>query len=135
MKIPALLLLLCAALPAPALACDYAPGKVFSLTLYYELDASSLGASGQQTLDSVSQLSGCNIIYILSSHLDASEVASRPELGQARGDDARQRILARGVPKRDIFVRDMKFDSPAVPTAPGVREPLNRRVDLLVLIH
>jgi outer membrane protein OmpA-like peptidoglycan-associated protein len=129
-------LLLLVALPAPALACTFARGEVHEANLYYELGSSALGMSGDETLKVMAaNFIGCDVIYIASGHLDASELESNPTLGQARVEDARKRLQAQGIPARNILVRDMKFDSPAQPTAANVREPFNRRVELVVVIR
>lgn len=129
-------LLLLAVLPAPALACTYSPGEVHEATLYYEFDGSSLGMLGDETLKAVAvNFRGCEVIYIASGHIDASELGSNAGLGQARAEDARKRLQAQGIPARDILVRDMKFDRPAKATPPGTREPINRRVELVVVVR
>jgi outer membrane protein OmpA-like peptidoglycan-associated protein len=130
------LLLLFVAVPAPALACNFATGEVHEVNLYYELGSATLGAAGDSTVQmTATTFTGCKVLIIASGHIDASEVATSPSLGQARADDARQRLQAQGVPARTILVRDMKHDSPAVQTAANERSPLNRRVELVIVIR
>lgn len=130
------LLLLSLAAPAPALACAFDRGEVREANLYYELGSARLGLSGDETLKMVAaDFIGCEVVFIASGHVDASELSTNPALGQSRADDARQRLLAQGIPERDILVRDMKHDSPAKPTGADVREPLNRRVELVAIIR
>lgn len=129
-------LLLFAALPAQVLACTYDRGDVQEANLYYELGSSSLGMSGDETLKAMAaNFIGCDVIYIASGHIDASELDTSPGLGQARVDDARARLQAQGIPARNILVRDMKFDSPAVATPAGTRDPFNRRVELVAVVR
>lgn len=129
------LLLLFSAVPAQALACDSQGGYVQDANLYYELGSSSLTSSGRQTLEMVAgQAKGCEVLVIVSGHVDASELESNPGLSQARIDDVRTQLLAKGFAEDDFIVRDRKFDSPARPTGPGVREPLNRRAHLAIVV-
>lgn len=133
-SLPASLLLLCA-VPAQALACDSQGGFVQEASVYYELGASTLTSSGRQTIEIVAeQTRGCEVLVIVSGHVDASELESNPGLSQARIDDVRTQLLAQGFEQGDIIVRDRKFNSPARPTGPGVREPLNRRAGLVFVV-
>lgn len=133
-SLPALLLLLSAA-PDQALACELEGGQVQEANLYYELDSSTLSAMGRGTLERVvGQSRGCEVLFVVAGHVDASELESNPGLSQARIEDVRARLLAHGIAQEDIVVRDMKFNSPALPTRPGVREPLNRRAGLVVVV-
>lgn len=128
-------LLLLATVPAQALACGFQRGAVHDTNLYYELGSSVLATSGVQTLDVVAtQARGCEILFVVSGHIDASELESNPGLSQARIEDVRRRLLAKGIAQDDIIVRDMKFNSPALPTGPGSREPLNRRAHLVIVV-
>lgn len=129
-------LLLLVVLPAPALACRFASGEVHEASLYYGLGSSSLDEYGDETVKALAaNFTGCEVIYIASGHIDASELGSNAGLGQARAEDASTRLQGQGIPARDILVRDMKFDRPAQPTAANAREPLNRRVELVMVVR
>lgn len=130
------LLLLSLAAPVPALACAFDRGEVHEANLYFELGTARVGMNADETLKMfAANFIGCEVLYIASGHIDASELDSDPALGQSRADVARQRLQAEGVPERDILVRDLKHDSPAKPTDAGVREPFNRRVELIAIIR
>ena len=133
-SLPALLLLL-AAIPAQALACGLPRGQVQQADFYYELGSSSLNAAGVETLEAVVARSrGCQVIFIVSGHIDANELQANPGLGQARAEDVRTRLQARSFAPGDILVRDLAFSRPAIPTGPGSREPLNRRAELFIVV-
>lgn len=132
-SLPALLLLL-STIPAQALACDLSSGQVQQASLYYELGSSSLTTGGVQTLEFAAEpFQGCEVLVVVTGHVDASELVSNPGLSQARIDDVRNRLQARGFAPEAFVVRDQKFSRPAQPTGPDVREPLNRRAELVIV--
>ena len=53
-------------------------------------------------------------------------------LGQQRADIVRAALIRLGVPGDDIHALSRGKRSLAVPTANGVAEPLNRRVEIIV---
>lgn len=130
-----LALLLLSAVPSQALACDFPSGQVQQASLYYELGSSRLTAMGAQTLEiAAEQTKGCEVLVALTGHVDASELASNPGLSQARIDDVRARLLAQGFAPDVFIVRDQKFSRPARATGPDIREPLNRRAELVIVV-
>jgi len=58
--------------------------------------------------------------------------ADNDELSRQRADVVRRALLARGVAAQNIVVIGRGEREPIVPTADGVAEPRNRRVDILV---
>lgn len=53
-------------------------------------------------------------------------------LSKRRADAVRRDLVRRGVPEREIAVSAMGESQPLVPTADGVREPQNRRVEIVL---
>jgi outer membrane protein OmpA-like peptidoglycan-associated protein len=70
---------------------------------------------------------------LVVGHTDA--VGSDPfndALGQQRADIVRGALIRLGIPPEDIRAISRGKRDLAVPTANGVAEPLNRRVDIVV---
>jgi OmpA-OmpF porin, OOP family len=53
-------------------------------------------------------------------------------LSRRRADAVAAELVRRGVPKSEIFVTAFGETHPLVPTADGVREPQNRRVEIIL---
>ena len=54
------------------------------------------------------------------------------ELGQKRAETVRSALIGLGIPSADIRAVSRGKRAPAVPTAEGVAEPRNRRVEIIV---
>ena len=53
-------------------------------------------------------------------------------LGQQRAETVRSALIRLGIPQSDIHAISRGKRAPAVPTADGVAEPRNRRVEIIV---
>lgn len=110
------------------------------LHVYFALESSTLIPEAGQVLDvfaenalpvlnSIGEFCGSKVI--VASHEDASLPATEAlALTQRRANVVRDALIARGVPSDTIVAIGKGASEPLVPTADGVREPLNRRVTI-----
>ena len=69
----------------------------------------------------------------MAGHADRSGSAQyNQRLSQRRADAVAAELVARGVPRNIIMVSAYGESRPLVPTADGVREPQNRRVEIVL---
>ncbi len=132
-----LIAVLLLALATPAAAnCQFSSGEWLDIDIYFGPGTAGLSGTGAQSVDAIlRQAAECDVMLVVSAHLDAADVAVDPGLGQKRIDAVRSHIVKRGVPATRIAVRDVAFDEPVRRTAEGVREPQNRRVTLTVVVR
>lgn len=128
----ALLLSVCdqARAEAPALpAC--APQKI---EVYFNFGAADVTPEAVQVIHNVvSTLQTCSAQSIkVRGHMDSAEARHSPGVSQTRADAVQGYLAQRGVSAALITAEDLKFTHPAVETAPGVREPENRNVDISI---
>jgi outer membrane protein OmpA-like peptidoglycan-associated protein len=70
---------------------------------------------------------------LVVGHTDALGSDSyNDELGQKRADAVRAALIRLGIPSADVHAISRGRRAPAVPTAQGVAEPRNRRVEIIV---
>jgi outer membrane protein OmpA-like peptidoglycan-associated protein len=58
--------------------------------------------------------------------------AYNQRLSVRRAESVEAELVRDGVPKDEIVIRGYGESDPLVPTAPGVREPQNRRVEIIL---
>ena len=112
---------------APAV-CDDIPGIVF-----FEFDSAVIAGSAQPTLDSVvSNASACQWNSIaVEGHTDLSgSDAYNRGLSERRAQAVADALAARGLSRSSLTVSGVGETQPRVPTADGVREAQNRRVEI-----
>ena len=69
----------------------------------------------------------------LSGHADRSGPASaNVRSARLRAEAVRAHLAARGVPQEAMRVVSLGEEQPLIPTADGVREPQNRRVEIVL---
>lgn len=117
--------------PPPAQACPTQnPGMIF-----FDWDSADLPADARQTVEFVSTNAvRCNWRAItVTGHADKSG-ANDYNLGlsQRRAQAVAGLLASSGVPSSSITTAARGEDQPRVPTADGVREPQNRRVEITV---
>jgi OmpA-OmpF porin, OOP family len=102
-----------------------------SVTIYFELEKSDLLSNGQQILEFVTkQASRCdNPLIIVVGHMDAAETQGEAALDMDRANMIAQR-LRNQLPGTPVLTQWLGFSNPAVATEAGVRDPLNRRVEI-----
>lgn len=70
---------------------------------------------------------------VVSGHADRSGSARYNEaLSRRRAETVRDLLTTRGVPSEAISIRALGEAEPLLPTADGVREPQNRRVEIVL---
>jgi len=121
--------------PAPAPAAAPAPQPARSYMVFFDWDKSDLTARAQlivaeaarnATRGSVSRIA-------VSGHADKSGVATYNQaLSLARANVVATELVRLGVPKTAILISAFGDTKPLVPTTDGVREPQNRRVEIVL---
>jgi OOP family OmpA-OmpF porin len=119
-----------AAPPAPPPAA-VAPQKQMFI-VFFEFDKSSLTADGRRVVDAAAAAfkSGKSNVAI-AGYTDLSGTQQyNLALSKRRADTVKQALVRDGVPAAAIDEKWFGKQNPRVPTADGVREPQNRRVEI-----
>jgi len=130
--------------PAPApprerVAAPAAPAcEDVDFIVYFEWDHSDLTSQAVQTVAAAaSQAEACSITRVsVVGHTDRSGAASYNDaLSRRRAGSVRDELVRRGVPASSITVAGRGESDPAVQTPDGVREPLNRRSEVVIMVE
>jgi outer membrane protein OmpA-like peptidoglycan-associated protein len=119
-----------AAPPAPPPAAVAPQQQMF--IVFFEFDKSALTADGKKVVDAAASAfkSGKRGVAI-AGYTDLSGTAQyNMALSKRRADVVKQALLKDGVPASAINESWHGKENPRVPTADGVREPQNRRVEI-----
>jgi OmpA-OmpF porin, OOP family len=119
--------------PAPPAALPRAEPR--SYTVFFDFDRADLDASAVPIVDqaAANARTGRATRIELNAHADRSgSDRYNQRLSERRAETVRQELVRRGVPASDIAVVAQGERQPAVPTADGVREPRNRRVEIVL---
>ena len=106
-------------------------GESMVFTVYFDLDSAALSASTLRTLDDIVAAVGGNrsVLIDVVGHADTSGTKLRNlTLSRARADAIVDALQQRGLDGYTVLVTGRGELEPAVPTADGVEERLNRRV-------
>jgi OOP family OmpA-OmpF porin len=111
-------------------AAPVAPARQYNV--YFDFDKATLTEDGRKIVDLVaSQAKGGNVKVAITGKADLSGTdAYNLGLSKRRAEAVRQALIADGVPASNIEERYVGMREPPVPTAPGVREPRNRVVEI-----
>ncbi len=130
--------------PAPAPAPPSAPVaqqgpacENVDFIVYFEWDQSDLTSQASQTIASAAQrASVCSITRVtVEGHADRSGApAYNVALSERRARAVRDELVRRGVTAGAISVAARGESEPAVDTPDGVREPLNRRSEVVIVV-
>ena len=71
-------------------------------------------------------------VSVIGHSDSAGDPAANQKLSMARAEAIRRMLAARGVPADAMALSGHGANDPLVPTAPGVAEARNRRVEILV---
>jgi outer membrane autotransporter protein len=118
-----------AAPPAPAMA----PKKNF--LVFFDFDRSNITADAARVIDEAASVAKAgNVARVqLTGHTDRSGSDQyNMALSLRRGEAVKQALIARGIPANSISIIGRGESQPLVPTADGVREPQNRRVEIVL---
>lgn len=117
-----------AAAPCPAPACDATP-----LLIHFELDKHELPPSAAEVIrQATDRARGSERPIVVGAHTDRSgSDRYNDALSKRRLDSVIEALTAAGVPRERLRPAEFFGETrPRVPTADGVREPENRRVEI-----
>jgi OmpA-OmpF porin, OOP family len=121
-----------APVPAPAAA---PVAATRSYLVFFDWDKADLTARAQQVVTEAAQAS-TRVQYTrieVAGHADKTGTpAYNMALSRRRADNVAAELVRQGVPKAAIDIQAFGETRPLVPTADGVREPQNRRVEIVL---
>ncbi len=120
-----------APMPVPQIAAAPEP-----FTVYFAWDSEAVDGAGNRVIDdAVAAADDLGIVdYTITGHADRSGAEDyNLQLSLRRADAVRFALISRGVKEGGISVAGRGEAEPAVQTADGVREPANRRVEIILL--
>ncbi len=108
------------------------PAPMHQYNVYFEFDKATLTSDAKKIIAQVAgQVKGGDTHVAITGKADLSGTdAYNMALSHRRADAVRQALVADGVPAQHIDERWVGMREPPVPTAPGVREPRNRVVEI-----
>ena len=120
-----------APMPAPQIAAAPEP-----FTVYFAFDSAAVDAAGNGVIDdAVATADDLGIVdFSITGHADRSGPEDyNLNLSLRRADNVKAGLIARGVQEDGISVAGRGEANPAIATDDGVREPANRRVEIILL--
>ncbi len=124
-----------AATPAPMMAPAPVAETARSYLLFFDWDSTVLSARASQIIaDAAAAAQHLNVTKIaVAGHADASGTPQyNLGLSRRRADVVANALVEHGIARGDISVTALGDTQLLVPTAPGVREPQNRRVQIVL---
>jgi OOP family OmpA-OmpF porin len=115
--------------PAPAAA------RPEEFLLFFDLDSAQLTPEARDIVQSAADTAkkGNYTRFILTGHADRAGSADyNLALSRRRADAVKDALVGLGLPAGEITVEAKGEAEPLVPTADGVQEPQNRRVEILM---
>ena len=101
--------------------------------MFFDWDKYTLTPEGMQTIQAAANQykAGHSVKIQVTGYADLSgSPGYNQRLSERRANEVAKALQNRGVPRDDMSVSGHGMDDPRVPTAPGVREPQNRRVEI-----
>ena len=121
------------ALAGPALAAQ--PARRASFTLYFVEGKDEFTEESKQVVETVfaeiAKRPLPDVVVVGHTDLTGTDQIN-DALGQRRADFVKRQLVARGVPAENIEAISRGMRDPVVPTARGVAEARNRRVEIVV---
>ncbi len=121
--------------PAPVAAPAAAPAPARTFLVFFDWDRADLTDRARQIIAEAAT----NARTVRSTRIEVSGHADRTgsasynqRLSVRRGEAVAAELVRRGIARNEITVQGFGFDRPLVPTAMGVREPQNRRVEIVL---
>jgi OmpA family len=128
-------LVLAALLAPPAFAQESGQIEPGRFLVYFDTDQATLGPGATQVVAEAAQAyqqTGAAQVEVIG-HTDTTGSAEyNLELSQRRADTVADELIRQGVPATDIATIGRGEEDLLVPTADGVNEPANRRVEIIV---
>jgi outer membrane protein OmpA-like peptidoglycan-associated protein len=119
--------------PAPPPVAAPAPAPARTYLVFFDWDRADLTDRARQIIAEAAE----NSTRVQSTRIEVAGHADRSgsaaynqRLSQRRADNVAAELVRRGVPRNAIVVTAYGETRPLVPTADGVREPQNRRVEI-----
>ncbi len=101
--------------------------------VYFDFDKSNLTTEAQAAVTeavAAAKTQG-SVRVLVTGHTDTTGSASYNQaLSIRRATSVKTEMVRQGLPDGTIAIEGKGFSDPAVPTGPGVREPLNRRATI-----
>jgi OOP family OmpA-OmpF porin len=123
-----------APMPAPKPAPAPVPAaQPRAFLIFFDWDRSNIRPDAQRILEAAARAAkeGNQVRIALTGHADRSGRASyNQRLSEWRAAAAKAALVALGLPANSIATVGRGESQPLVPTADGVREPRNRRVEI-----
>jgi outer membrane protein OmpA-like peptidoglycan-associated protein len=124
--------------PAPAPAPKPAPAPVVEVStnylVFFDWDRSNLTVDALQIVREAAANFGKGEFTVIQviGHADTSGPATyNMDLSRRRGGSVAEALIRQGVPKQDVAISGKGQTQPLVPTGGGVREPQNRRAEIV----
>jgi outer membrane protein OmpA-like peptidoglycan-associated protein len=124
------------AVPASAPVAVPAPVVPTSYLVFFDFDSARLTPEAASIVDTAASnaLSVGKTRIEVTGHTDrVGAAAYNMVLSQRRADAVMERLIAQGIARNQIAVLARGEDEPLMPTADGVREPQNRRVEIILM--
>ena len=119
--------------PAPVVAPAPAPARTY--LVFFDWDKADLTARAKQIISEAAQnASRVTLTRIeVNGYTDSSgSPAYNQKLSVRRAESVAAELVKDGVPRSEIATQGFGETHPLVPTANGVREPQNRRVEIIL---
>ena len=120
---------------APVPAPQAAPAPARTYLVFFDWDRADLTDRARQIIGDAAQ----NSRRVQSTRIEVSGHADRSgtpaynqRLSQRRADAVAAELVRQGVNRSEIGIQAFGESRPLVPTADGVREPQNRRVEIVL---
>ena len=121
--------------PAPVAAPAPAPAPARTYLVFFDWDKADLTDRAKQIIGEAAQAS-TRVQYTrieVNGYTDRSGTAKyNQKLSVERANNVAAELVSDGVPKNVIDIQGFGETHPLVPTADGVREPQNRRVEIII---
>ncbi|WP_424814451.1 OmpA family protein [Roseococcus sp. YIM B11640] len=121
--------------PPPPMAVAPAPAPARTFLVFFDWDRYDLTDRARQIISEAAN----NYRTVGSTRIEVSGHADRTgthaynqRLSERRASAVAAELVRQGVPQGAITTQGFSFDRPLVPTAQGVREPQNRRVEIVL---
>ena len=121
--------------PAPAPVAAPAPAPARTYLVFFDWDKADLTARAKQIIAEAAQASTRVAVTQIEVSGNADRTGSAAynlTLSRRRADNVAAELVRLGVPKNIITIQAFGDTRPLVPTAEGVREPQNRRVEIVL---
>lgn len=120
--------------PPPPVAAAPAP-LTRSFIIYFDINSASLTARARELVGEAAQAAraGGTARLEVNGHTDRSGTpAANRALSRRRAEAVAAELRRQGIRREDIAITAFGESQPAVPTRDGVREPQNRRVEIII---